>query len=174
MDEKYWEAPEVEEIAVELIPKYHSHLKDARIAYLFKKKPSKTGNFIILGQMMLTSDVQKKLHGYDFVMLIPYQTWEEMDDLHKKILVDHELCHADYWMKKNGETRWSLRRHDIQEFREIYQRYPNVLEEGLGIELVESSEEEEEGSKKLSTKFKMRHISEWEKRGWSTPPVLKE
>lgn len=135
---KYREAPEVKEIAKALIEKYHPHLRSSSIAYIFQDKASKVsgGAFTILGTARKTSQLDRSLHGYDFIIVIAEDQWNKQNDPKKKeMLIDHELCHCWYRELKNGSTEWIIRDHDVKEFREIIRRY-KLNEEG--IEIIES------------------------------------
>lgn len=121
--EKYWESDEVQEIAAELIPKHHQHLKRANIAYMFQDKARRRDVYVVLGTARRARDIDKKLHGFDFVMCIAHDTWENLSDLERTKLVDHELCHMWYKVDKVGNIIWLCVDHDIKDFKAIIERY---------------------------------------------------
>lgn len=139
-NEKYWESDDVQEIAAELIPKHHPHLEKARIAYMFLDKARKSGNFVVLGTARKTREIDKKLHGFDFIIVIANDTWERLDGKKKTILVDHELSHCFYSLTKEGDIRWKVVDHDIKNFRAIIERY--------GLKEVDNIEEMNEEKEK--------------------------
>ena len=95
---------------------------------------------VVLGSAMRPSEINKKLHGYDFVIIIAEKEWENQTDPRKKTqLVDHELCHCWYRVDKQGESHWVIREHDIQEFREILERYG--LEDYEAVEVSENGDD---------------------------------
>ena len=129
MSEKqpYWIAPETEDgpsaIASQLIPKYHKHLEDASICYIFKAEASKRARHVTLG---MASTVAKRLQAivdFDFIIEIAHDEWEHMDVLQRTALVDHELCHCGVYVDQEGETHWTMNEHDLEEFTAIVKRY---------------------------------------------------
>jgi hypothetical protein len=123
--------------------KHHTHIHRAKIALAWRKKykPDRDGH-LILGKCMKTSDLQRELADWDFVILLNKEVWNdpEFGSKRQKALLDHELCHAQIVLNKEGnpkrDTRkrrvWRMRNHDIEEFREIVERhgcYKKDLEE---------------------------------------------
>jgi len=141
---KFWEADEAQGIATNLIPQYHPHLATANIAYLFQDKANKYGGKIIRGTLRKCSDLDKTLHGYDFVMTLAYDQWQLLAPLEREELVDHELYHGWFKEKKDGSIEWVLRPHDIEEFIEIMKRYHGISEDYEPIEKPENMENDDE------------------------------
>lgn len=115
---------EAKEIAEEMIPEVHQHLRTANIAYLFTTQDRKKAGRVILGTASKLSPVQRFLssdsgdEGYDFIILFGKNQWDLMTDKKKKAVVDHELCHCSV-----GSKGWALRGHDVEEFREVIERH---------------------------------------------------
>lgn len=121
-------------IMEDLIAKHHKHLADAKIAIAWRSgwKPDADGRLQI-GQARKGSDLDRSLHGYDFVILLNREAWKEggLSEDQKVAVVDHELCHCQVSMDANGEpktddlgrTVYRLRKHDIEEFTEVVARY---------------------------------------------------
>lgn len=121
---EYWKAEEPEEIAKVLVPKFHSHLATAKLAFLFRTKARANGTKIVLGTASRMSDKLKALADFNFIIEIGYDEWRGLDSLQKTALVDHELCHcAGEEDEQNGEMKWKVAPHDVEEFREIVGRY---------------------------------------------------
>lgn len=118
----------------DLIDKHHTHLRDARIAmawrYGWKPDPD---NRVKLGQCKKGSDLDRELHPYDFVILVNAEWWsmKGVKQEHRRALIDHELCHAQVDVDRNGQpkedergrTIYRIRKHDIEEFSEIVARH---------------------------------------------------
>lgn len=121
--EKYWESDEAQSIAADLIPKHHKHLKAADIAYMFQDKARKSGNFVVLGTARKAREIDKKLHGFDFVMCIAHDTWGNLSEDEQIKLVDHELCHMSYKLDKAGNVVYICIDHDVKDFKSIIERY---------------------------------------------------
>lgn len=134
MSTTFQSAPEVKEVADELIPLYHPHLQDARIEYVFSSTVSKKGGKEVWGTMRKITSLTAYLGGTKneqdngatgpfFVMTISKPVWEELDSTKKKALVDHELCHAFVKLDEEGEAKLDIVPHDLEEFKAIVERY---------------------------------------------------
>ncbi len=141
---KFFEAPEVESIANELIPKYHQHLIDfsVKIRYVFIDKTPSAKGIEVWGTCRKVSGLNAYLEGENpdgdafFVITISKDIWDILP-LDKKIaLVDHELCHASAEAKQQKEeaesdadletdnpVKLSIRPHDLEEFSCIVRRH---------------------------------------------------
>lgn len=118
----------------ELVDNHHPELKDARIAIAWRRgwKADPDGR-TILGQMKKASDLDRKLHSYDFVILLNREVWEAVDfnESQRRALLDHELCHGAIARDGEGEPRYApdgrtvyrTRKHTIEEFHEIVERH---------------------------------------------------
>lgn len=123
---------EIYEMCDELIAKFHSHLLDARIALVWRSgwKPNKDGR-LVLGKCRKNSEIDFKLMDFDFVILLNKEAWEKLQDNQRRALLDHELCHAGVEEDedglviedKDGRSKWRIRKHDLEEFREIVERH---------------------------------------------------
>lgn len=112
-------SPDVIAIAVELISFYHPHLEDARIAFIFRSEPQQSGDHLVLGQASKVADKLKSLMPYDFIIWIARPNYDAMREVQQKALIDHELCHC----VGDKVIGWSIKRHDIEEFQDIIDRY---------------------------------------------------
>jgi predicted metallopeptidase len=139
-------AQEVEDIALDLIPKYHGHLIDfnVHLEYIFTDKTPKRNGKEVWGQCRKVSGFNAYLadqEGDDpfFVIVISEDVWDVLPQNTKVALVDHELCHA--WAEASQKEttdgsedviKLSLQPHDLEEFSCIVRRH------GLWREDVES------------------------------------
>lgn len=122
-EQKFFDAPEVKEIAHELIPRHHPHLVEARIKYLFRRGNWTSKGRTRLGQAVKVSERDRVIHGYDFVVIINYDYWPALDEDQRRALVDHELCHCERNEDAQGNPKWNIRAHDVEEFQEIVRRH---------------------------------------------------
>jgi hypothetical protein len=115
----------------ELITAHHEHLLDARIALAWRHglKPNKDGQ-LVLGKAHKASDLSRELAAYDFVIMLNFDAWIQMEAPMRRALVDHELCHCQVamdgdkvQMDTKGRKVYRIRKHDIEEFREIVARH---------------------------------------------------
>ena len=78
---------------------------------------------VIWGSLQLVGGLSAYLSTEDsasyFVLLIDAGIWEELPDAHRAALVDHELCHGG----KTAKGKWTIRGHDLEEFRAIIVRH---------------------------------------------------
>jgi hypothetical protein len=134
-------ALEPAEIAKDLIARYHQHLVDARILYLFTTQERKKCDRVRLASAKKFSAMERylsSLHlegeasasvdaGADFLILFDVNQWSIMHDDQHVALTDHELCHC---AKVEVVTRhddielvWGIRGHDVEEFHAVLERH---------------------------------------------------
>lgn len=116
--EGYLVAESPEAVAAVLIPILHDHLRRpsvARIAYLFRETIKNAAGKAGKAGAKLTY-----LADLDFTIEFNWTSWRSLTAEQRVALVDHELAHCAW----DGEKeRWALREHDIEEFRDIVQRW---------------------------------------------------
>lgn len=120
-----------------LVNEYHRDVIGARIALAWNVvwKPDVDGR-VILGQCRKVSDLEREVNEllpYDFVIVLRKEFWQDpcVTDLQRRALLDHELCHAAVKLDEHGEpvvdererTVYRIRKHDLEEFAEIAERY---------------------------------------------------
>ena len=108
----------------ELIAKHHDHLAEARIALVWRAgwKKSKDGQ-IILGKCKKASDYDRTFAEYDFVILLNEKVYPSLSGKQQLALLDHELCHAAVRFDKHGNSKYRIRKHDLEEFRSVVERH---------------------------------------------------
>lgn len=129
---QYDKSGTVEKIAVELIPKYHTHLVNAKIGYLFRNKPIKKGGKIVLATAEKCSTKSRYLTGYDFLLVVNYENWNNLTDKQKYAVIDHELCHMHIDDDETGESedpKYSIIAHDCDEFYAVISRHGLVMDD---------------------------------------------
>jgi hypothetical protein len=126
--------PELYELMDELVRQHHEDLCDANIAiaWRFGWKADPDGR-LTLGQMKRASDLDRQLHGHDFVILLNYEAWSaaEFTKAQKLALLDHELCHGRIAYDEDLEPKrdeadnlvYRTRKHDLEEFVEVVERH---------------------------------------------------
>lgn len=113
--------------------KWHDELASrGKVALAWRKNTkSDVDGHIVLGKCVKVSDLQKEFIHYDFIIVLNKEYWDQFNDAQRLALMDHELCHAQPAEDKECEQKedergrklWRLRKHDIEEFREIVQRH---------------------------------------------------
>ncbi|MBN1348392.1 hypothetical protein JXJ21_03220 [candidate division KSB1 bacterium] len=108
-------------IAMEMIEKYHPHLKEANIAFVYRSEAATNKGRKVLAQV---SKFPIRLiplldEEYDFLIWVSKEDWEKVSDDIREALIDHELCHC----KGNKFAGWSIVGHDFEEFTQIIERH---------------------------------------------------
>lgn len=126
--------PGIYKLMDDLIEEHHEHLADAKIviAWRFGWKADSDGR-IKLGQAKKAGELDRSLHGQDFVILLNHEHWNAagFTDAHQRALIDHELCHCqvavdhagDPKTNEKGRVIYRVRHHDITEFRDVVARH---------------------------------------------------
>lgn len=132
----YRHAQDVEDIALDLIPKYHGHLTDfnVHLDFVFVSKAPKRNGKEVWGQCRRVSGFNAYMADHQgdepfFVIIISEPVWDVLPLDKRLALVDHELCHA--WAEANQKedddeadpVKLSLRPHDLEEFSCIVRRH---------------------------------------------------
>lgn len=122
-DKQLMEAPEIEEIAKDVIETHKIELGPAQIGYLLvypnisKQRAAKC--------MKSTREV-KHYSGNDYLIEVSGDLWDMLDTDTKKMLLYHQLLHIDPVFKaKNQEWKMKLRRPDFSDFYEINDKFGN-------------------------------------------------
>lgn len=132
----YTAAPAVARVAKSAINKWHPHLDDVRIEYVFRDTVQKTKGKIVLGKarkmgglnaalVTLLNDAWEGEEPEDFfVMEIAQPTWDAMDTAGRLALVDHELCHFTTETNEDtGEVVLKILPHDLEAFNAEVRRH---------------------------------------------------
>lgn len=113
---------------------HHPDTRDASIALAWRRSltPDADGH-LVLGKCQRTTDLQREFMPYDFIILLNQEVWndKEFGPEKKAALIDHELCHAEVALGRDGEPKldergrrvWRTRKHDIEEFRAVVSRH---------------------------------------------------
>lgn len=136
------------ELLYQIVDENHEELGNSsvRIALAWAKawKADVDGK-LVLGKCKKASDLDRELAPFDFVILLNRDFWlsSKVTDAQRRALLDHELMHAapaydeDGHIKRDarGRTVYRIRKHDIEEFRDIVARhgcYKSDLEDFAG------------------------------------------
>jgi len=118
----------------QLVDQCHVELREAEIVLAWRHgwKPNQDG-FTRLGQLKKSSELDRKLHNADLVILLNAEAWHlpEFAPEMQAALVDHELCHAARAYDKKGEPKedsdghplFRTRRHEVEEFCSVVERH---------------------------------------------------
>lgn len=118
-------ADDVQALAVQLIPKYHSHLvpKMEKIAYLFKNKKITNKGKEVAATAEKCSKKVTALCGMEFVITVSYEVWKNLSDEMKTYVIDHELSHCWIEDREDGEEQLQILPHSFEDFTDLVRRY---------------------------------------------------
>jgi len=134
MPKLYGNAETVEEIALRLLPTYHSELATARIQYIYVDKASKKNGRLVWGKARRVTGSLEFLLGKDFLIEVALECWDPATDRQRLALVDHLLegCYGEE-DDESGEMKWSMRSPDVNEFTSILNRHGAWNDELVGL-----------------------------------------
>ena len=105
--------------AEELIDKYHKALSTARIAFVFRSEEQEINGRIYLARVSKVPEKMQPFMEFDYIVWVSENRWINMSEKQREALIDHELCH----MGLSNTGGWKIKLHEIEEFREILERY---------------------------------------------------
>lgn len=118
---------EYEMIGMELIadePELRHILNsDVRIAFLSSDKAMKHNGGNVLGQCERIQDKYKWAIPYDFTITIFEPNVERLSEEQLRIVLFHELLHVGIGRDLNGDEKYTVIPHDIEDFKTIIKRY---------------------------------------------------
>jgi hypothetical protein len=123
-----WKAgDQVQEQIRNLIGQAHPHLVDIcdDIIVIFKEKASRKGGQPVLGKTSKAPSLISLLgeREYQFVIELAADTWNQLDDVQKNSLLDHQLCFiGGEEDQKSGEMKYHLTTPDISYFSSEVER----------------------------------------------------
>lgn len=122
-DGKYIFAEEVKAVAAKLITKYHTHLAEARIAYLFRKGEWNSKGKTQFGKACKAPEQWAFMSGFELLVIINQKVWDYAEQEKREAMVDHELCHIEKDIDAKGNPKWIITTHDVEEFSTVIQRH---------------------------------------------------
>lgn len=124
MASEYVEAQEAQQMADELMKTVHNRLKELKIKCLFKEGPPLQQKGVLLyARVKKVFGLLKYFTDSDFIIEISFDLWKNLNKDAQMAVIDHELCHIVLINRKDGEPKWILQPHDIEEFYEVLERH---------------------------------------------------
>ncbi len=82
----------------------------------------------IAGRCVKAPALWRDLIGWTFVVWARGYFWRQYDQALREALLLHELLHIEVKLDKNGEPKFSVRKHDVEDFVDVALQYgPNAL-----------------------------------------------
>jgi hypothetical protein len=134
MPKLYAKAEAVEQIAMSILPTYHSELATARIEYIFVDKAGSKNGRPVLGKAKRVSGSWEFLVEKDFLIEVALDQWNELSERKRLALVDHllESCTGEE-DEKDASMKWLVREPEIREFASILHRHGAWTDELVGM-----------------------------------------
>jgi len=129
---RYEESGNLKTLANVLVGKHHPALKSLKIAYEFREEAAVSNGKVIAGKCIRVDDRNWILHGYDIIIEIARDVWDEATSQFQIAVLDHELTHIGVRIEETGEEQRDpktdriktfIRLHDIEEFSSVLERY---------------------------------------------------
>jgi hypothetical protein len=121
---EYRDAPEdLKTMAAKLISEFHGGLAEAKICYLVRTGEWKKKGKDVFGRAEVVSKKHKHLTGYDFIITIGLRCWNVAEEDFKRALLDHELTHCCKDEDKEGNPKYYIQDHSVEDFNAIIRRY---------------------------------------------------
>lgn len=122
----YWQSEELSRLGEEVIQKEKSlaWIKEAgvKICFLYSDKEKKKGGRVVLGDCRLVREPWSVFCPYDFLITVYEPNTAGLDEQRIHILLFHELLHVGI-SEKDDEPVYRTNPHDVEDFREIIERY---------------------------------------------------
>lgn len=122
-------------LATSIIAEHHPHLEPLRVAYMFRGEAEIKNGKAVPGRTHRATDRDYALHGFDFVIAIAKDAWDELRDEHKYALLDHFISYmglryeqvAGNWVPmrdpETGRYRSYKKEPDVREFEVVIARH---------------------------------------------------
>ncbi len=122
--EEYDVSIKYEKMAQEVIEEHPAldWLKNMRIGYVVSSKDKKGNGKLTLGECIRVKDVYKVFMPYDFIIVMYDRNMVGFSDYQRRIVMHHELLHIGV-DESNGEPKYVIIPHDIEDFRTIIDEY---------------------------------------------------
>ncbi len=115
---EYMELPEVEELAKGIISKLHwADIPEIKYLVLCKE------NSYYLGKCSKATGKWRYLSNVDYVIEVFEQFWNTATQNAKEALLRHELEHIEPKEDDEGNIKWGLKKHDVEEFLCVAKEY---------------------------------------------------
>lgn len=112
-----------EQRALKLIPRFHHHLATAKIKYICRNRAAKRAGVPVPGNVYKMSGKFEFLTGYNFIIEIALEVWNDYNEQQRIALVDHLLTRCTGEEREDdGEIKWKVRPPEVQEFPEVAER----------------------------------------------------
>jgi hypothetical protein len=121
---EFIDAPaDVKTLAAKLISAHHGGIAEAKICYLARTGKWEKRGKAVYGSAEVVSKKHKHLTDFDFIITVGYRTWNVADDKCKLAIVDHQLSHCCKDVDKEGNPKYYIQDHSVEDFAGIVRRH---------------------------------------------------
>ena len=96
---------------------------NVQIVYLSSQHKKKNGEKVVFGQCEKVQEKYKWSIPCDFTITVFEPNCEGFTEEQIKILLFHELLHVGIEFKEDGTESYSVKGHDLEDFKEIIERF---------------------------------------------------
>lgn len=90
---------------------------------LSEDSPERNGIKTMAECIAVKKDHQRQFTPHDYLIKIYAPNVDYMNDVQKRILMEHELMHINCYENGNGDLKIGINNHDVQDFRDIIEKY---------------------------------------------------
>ena len=115
------EDPRADRLFRQVIKDHFEWLGMFRVELIFRPEAQVSCGKPVWGKAQLATAREKEFDSIDAWVIIPVDVWKGLSDFQKEALLFHELYH--FTIAENDAEKLTLRRHDLEEFIAVYERY---------------------------------------------------
>lgn len=124
MAQTYEITHELDQLAKRVIEAYHPHLKDARIAYLYRQGRWENKGRVEVGRAMVAPPPWKALSGYDVIVVVNREVYTSFDEKGRLAQLDHIFSFINKTtVYSKGQASYQTANPDIYEFSQVVLRH---------------------------------------------------
>ncbi len=124
MPQTYEITHEIDQLASRVIAEFHPHLKDARIAYLYRNGSWANRGRVEFGKLLVAPPAWKALTGYDLLAVVNHAVYENYTEEERIAQLDHTFSYVgSVTTDSYGQTVYHSTGPDIYEFSAVVNRH---------------------------------------------------
>lgn len=128
------------------------------IGYVTSEESPETNGVKKLAECIpVKKDHQRQFNPHDYLIKVYEPNVAYMNDIQKRILMEHELMHIKCYENSDGDLKISTNTHDVQDFKDIIEKYgmdwAKDLHQQMTWEDLEDDADEEEAPQLQGTQL---------------------
>ena len=77
----------------------------------------------VAGRCIRSTNELRYFSECDFIIQMSGDLWDNLNDKTREVLMHHELLHVGYTLDKEGNVKYTIVKHDIEDFSVIVDKY---------------------------------------------------